>query len=67
MKFGDILTFDKRTVLIILNDDGYSCEMMIFPGKLVVTALCEDVDELLESGLVKFHESGMGRGEEEWF
>lgn len=67
MKFGDILTFDKRTALIILNDDGYSCEMMVVPGRLVVTALHEDVDELLESGLVKFYGSGIGRGDEEWF
>lgn len=67
MKFGDILTFDRRTALIILNDDGYSCEMMVVPGRLVVTALREDVEELLELGLVTFRETGMGRGEEEWF
>lgn len=67
MKFGDVLMFKNQTALIILNDDGEFYEMMMLPGRLVVTALREDVEELLESGLVTFRETGIGRGEEEWF
>lgn len=60
MKFGDVLMFKNLTALIILNDDGEFYEMIMHPGLLVVKALREDVEELLESELTTFHEAGIG-------